>query len=115
MDNFAARLRGFPASAKLGVLPHRGEVSERLKEPASKAGSLPKAGSWVRIPPSPPCTIRCMAPRFLVVPFVLKFEARDVERSESKHCDAAVLAAARARGSVRCDHGSAGFAKAGLL
>ena len=32
----------------------RGEVSERLKEPASKAGSLAKLGSWVRIPPSPP-------------------------------------------------------------
>src|SRR5690242_13598787 len=32
----------------------RGEVSERLKEPASKAGSLAKPGSWVQIPPSPP-------------------------------------------------------------
>src|SRR6185437_13310146 len=31
-----------------------GEVSERLKEPASKAGSLAKPGSWVQIPPSPP-------------------------------------------------------------
>ena len=29
-------------------------MSERLKEPASKAGSLAKPGSWVRIPPSPP-------------------------------------------------------------
>jgi hypothetical protein len=29
-------------------------VSERLKEPASKAGSLAKPGSWVQIPPSPP-------------------------------------------------------------
>jgi hypothetical protein len=25
-----------------------------LKEPASKAGSLAKPGSWVQIPPSPP-------------------------------------------------------------
>src|SRR5712692_8443316 len=30
-----------------------GEVSERLKEPASKAGR-PGTVSWVRIPPSPP-------------------------------------------------------------
>ncbi len=29
-------------------------MSERLKEPASKAGSLAKPGSWVQIPPSPP-------------------------------------------------------------
>ena len=28
-----------------------------MKEPASKAGSLPKAGSWVRIPPSPPSSL----------------------------------------------------------
>jgi hypothetical protein len=25
-----------------------------LKAPLSKSGILPKAGSWVRIPPSPP-------------------------------------------------------------
>jgi hypothetical protein len=31
-----------------------GEVAERLKAPLSKSGILPKAGSWVRIPPSPP-------------------------------------------------------------
>ena len=35
-------------------LETRGEVSEWLKEPASKAGGLVKPGSWVRIPPSPP-------------------------------------------------------------
>ena len=35
-----------------------GEVSERLKEPASKAGSLAKPGSWVRILPSPPYLLR---------------------------------------------------------
>ena len=45
------------------LIPHRrGEVSERLKEPASKAGSLAKPGSWVRIPPSPPCTAWSVAP-----------------------------------------------------
>jgi hypothetical protein len=32
----------------------RGEVAEWLKAPLSKSGILPKAGSWVRIPPSPP-------------------------------------------------------------
>jgi hypothetical protein len=37
-------------------------VSERLKEPASKAGSLPKAGSWVRIPPSPPFFLSVFSP-----------------------------------------------------
>ena len=31
-----------------------GEVAEWLKAPLSKSGILPKAGSWVRIPPSPP-------------------------------------------------------------
>jgi hypothetical protein len=34
-------------------------VSERLKEPASKAGSLAKPGSWVQIPPSPPFLLPC--------------------------------------------------------
>ena len=29
-------------------------MSEWSKEPASKAGSLEKPGSWVRLPPSPP-------------------------------------------------------------
>ncbi len=32
----------------------KGEVAERLKAPLSKSGILPKVGSWVRIPPSPP-------------------------------------------------------------
>ena len=44
----------------------RGEVSERSKEPASKAGSLAKPGSWVRIPPSPPrCTVVSGLPEYL--------------------------------------------------
>ena len=47
-------LSGCRASATLSTNSRRGEVSERLKEPASKAGSLAKPGSWVRIPPSPP-------------------------------------------------------------
>jgi hypothetical protein len=51
----AMELRGRGAFAKLANSTGRGEVSERLKEPASKAGSLAKPGSWVRIPPSPPC------------------------------------------------------------
>ena len=34
-----------------------GEVAERLKAPLSKSGILPKAGSWVRIPPSPPLPV----------------------------------------------------------
>ena len=50
---------------------HCGEVSERLKEPASKAGSLVKPGSWVQIPPSPPflrCSIQCFGARAFRVP-----------------------------------------------
>ncbi len=31
-----------------------GEVAEWLKALLSKSSILPKAGSWVRIPPSPP-------------------------------------------------------------
>jgi hypothetical protein len=33
-----------------------------LKEPASKAGSLAKPGSWVQIPPSPPCFFASQLP-----------------------------------------------------
>jgi hypothetical protein len=54
-------LSGRSASATLSRISRRGEVSERLKEPASKAGSLAKPGSWVRIPPSPPRIVWCVA------------------------------------------------------
>src|SRR5882762_10544015 len=48
-------VRRCPASAPpLEWFSHCGEVSEWSKEPASKAGSLAKPGSWVRLPPSPP-------------------------------------------------------------
>lgn len=37
-----------------GAIINLGEVPERLNGPDSKSGILPKGGSWVRIPPSPP-------------------------------------------------------------
>ena len=42
---------------RIGACEGNGEVAERLKAPLSKSGILPKAGSWVRIPPSPPLPV----------------------------------------------------------
>src|SRR5713101_3991858 len=60
----------------------RGEVSERLKELASKAsvgGTLP----WVRIPPSPPVSVAqdCQITFILTFPQVLECAFRNTIRS----------------------------------
>ncbi|VTR66179.1 hypothetical protein DESC_460074 [Desulfosarcina cetonica] len=52
------REKGYRRLLYAGACGNNGEVAEWLKAPLSKSGILPKAGSWVRIPPSPPSPVR---------------------------------------------------------